>query len=169
MKLASNIALALSLSLAGGAALGGTALAEHRDDYDQDAADDFGKGNDQGWQGRDDQGWQGRDDNDDDRWDGRDGQDGQWRDRRDGDRWQRGLVPVKFVNRNDRFVTLYLNGSYLGRVAPHSRERIWLPAGYHTVTYKVGWRHRFNQVTLTAFRGQKNRVVIDRPYWRPWW
>jgi hypothetical protein len=152
MKLVRNIALALSLSLAGGAALSGTALAEHRDDDQQPWGDD-----------------------DNGRWD-RD-RDDDW-DRGDRDGWDRGdrdrpgrwghLVPVRFVNQRDQFVTLYLNGRFLGRVAPNSRERIALPPGYHTVTYQVGHRPRYHQIGVSAFRGQRNRVVIEGWRGRGW-
>ncbi len=145
MKQARIIIMALGLSLAGASfATGAFADDDWRD----------GRGDRDGWRDRDDR----RD------------RDGDRRDR--GDRWERGerwghQVPVRFVNERRQAVTLFLNGHYIGRVAPLSRERIWLPAGHHVVTYKVGWRDRYHQMSVSAFPGQRNRVVIEgRRGWR---
>jgi hypothetical protein len=169
MKLIRTLALTLGITLAGGS-LAGAALADdgrdgrqHRGDRDdRDDHDDGRYGRDDGRYGRDDDGGTARWERDDDgRWD-RD-------DRRDGRHWGH-AVPVRIINHRDQWVTLYVNGRYAGRVAPNSRERIAVPAGYHTLTYQVGRRNRVHQVSLSAFHGQRNRVVIEsrRGGWGRW-
>ncbi len=175
MKLVRTLALTLGLTFAGGS-LAGTALADDerdgrhqrgdRDDHDDGGRHDRDGRND--WNGRDD-----RNDRDDDggtaRWERDD--DGRWDrdDRRDRRHWGH-AVPVRVVNERDQWVTLYVNGRYAGRVAPNSRQRIAVPPGYHTLTYQVGRRHRVHQVSLSAFHGQRNRVVIEprRGGWGRW-
>lgn len=165
MKLVRTIALTLGLSFATGGALAGSALADDGDQRQQRWDDD---------NGRDD-----RDDRNDrkDRYDDNGRQDRHddhgdeahafcEHDAEDSGRWDRPgrwgrFVPVRFVNHRDQWVTLYLNGAYLGRVAPNSRDRIALPPGSHVVTYKVGHRNRFHQVSVNAFPGQRSRVVIE--------
>ena len=156
--------LILALTLTSGAV--GSAIA---DDGEQRHRPWDGDG--RGDRDHDDGRWDG--DRDDGRWDGdRDGD--RWDGDRDGDRWDGGrgprghFVPVRFVNHRDQFVTLYLNGRYLGRLAPNSRERITLPVGHHVVTYQVGFRHRYHQVEVSAFHGQRNRVIIEGRRWGGW-
>jgi len=149
MKQAHIIIMALGLSLAAGAAFATGASA---DDGRRD-----GRGDRDGWRDHGDRdGWRDRGerhDRGDDHWDR-------------GERWGH-RVPVRFVNERRQPVTLFLNGHYIGRVAPFARERIWLPAGHHVVTYKVGWRDRYHQMSVSAFPGQRNRVVIEgRRGWR---
>jgi hypothetical protein len=141
MKLSRIIIMTLGVSLAGG--LAGSALAND------------GRGRHDERYDRD-----GRRDHD-----RRDGDRGRW-DR--GDRWAH-TVPVRFVNERRQPVTLFVNGRYLGRIAPMSRERIALPVGHHVVTYKVGWRDQFHQLSVSAFPGRHNRVVIEgRRGWGRW-
>lgn len=133
-------------------------------------ADDGGEQQHRRWDG-DDRWDDDRDDRGDrgGRWDDRGDRhdhDGRWDDGRDG-RWGR-WVPVRFVNQRDRVVTLYLDGRYLGRVAPFSRERIALPPGHHVVTYQVGHRPRWHEVSVSAIPGQRNRVVIEGRRWGGW-
>ena len=131
MKLIRNIALALCLGLTG-AAIGGTALASRADDP---------------WY------WPGyvyvRDD------------DGRWLLVDDDDVRATDMVPMRFVNNRAQLVTLYIDGRYLGSVDPFGRERLWVPAGYHMVTYRVGNRAPLHQVSVTASRYGSNRVVIE--------
>jgi len=152
--------LVLSLALTSGAA--GSAI-----------ADDGGERQHRRWDD-DDRRHDDRDDRDDNaRWD-RDGGDrhDRWDERHD--RWDDGrgrwghFVPVRFVNHRDQFVTLYLNGQVLGRIGPNARERIALPPGHHVVTYQVGFRPRYHQVSVSAFHGQRNRVVIEGRRWGGW-
>jgi len=152
-----TLVVALGLTLSSGAFLAGAASAAPGDRPDR------------GWGDRHD-----RDDNDDNQYDVRQNDQGWHGDR--GNRWDRGprVVPafttVKFVNERDQWVTLFLNGRYLGRVAPNSRERIDVPVGSHTVTYKVGFRNRFHSIAFDAFPGRGNRVVIEaRRGWGGGW
>jgi hypothetical protein len=144
MKLAKIIIVALGLSLSGGA-LAGTALADPGRNHDHRG--ERWRDNDRGDRHRDHD--RGRHDN---RW----------------DRWGH-QVPVGFFNAKNRPVTLYMNGRYLGRIAPNSFERISLPTGYHTVSYQVGRRGHYQQLSVSAFYGQRNRVVIPgRGGWNRW-
>jgi len=159
------IAMVLGLSLSGGAAFADDGH-ERRQDRDDDSSRMDGD-----LQGRWDNHLQGRWDNHmQGRWDNAQ------TDRRGADRWNGGrgdgrwgrLVPVRFVNARNQFVTLYLNGRYLGRLAPNSRERIELPVGAHVVTYRVGFRRNVHQLRISAFRGEPNRVVIAGWQGRGW-
>jgi len=156
MKLVRTIALTLGLSFATGGVLAGSALADDGRENRQQRWDDKDDNNG----GRDDRGDRYNDDDRDEghaRWERDDDGGGRWD--RPG-RWGR-FVPVRFVNHREQFVTLYLNGRYLGRIAPNSRDRIALPPGNHVVTYQVGRRNRFHQVSVNAFPGQHSRVVIE--------
>ena len=162
MKLVRTLTLALGLTLSSGA-LAGAALADEpcEEGYQNDGYQNDGWQNDGyqngGWQGgrRDDTQWTGG------RWDGR----GEHHRPGRGDRWD-GWTTVGFVNTRDQPVTLFLNGQFLARLAPNSRERVTMPVGNHIVTYQVGWRQRYHQISVSAFEGQRNRVVIEgRRHW----
>lgn len=158
MKLVRTLSIALGLTLSS-SALAGAALAdepcEHGDGYQNDGyrSDDQNGGWQVGYGDNDSTQWTAG------RWDGRDGRRPD-RPGRHGDRWD-GWTTVGFVNMRDQPVTLFLNGQFLARLAPNSRERVTMPAGNHIVTYQVGWRHRYHQISVSAFEGQRNRVVIE--------
>ncbi|MBL8787887.1 MAG: hypothetical protein JNJ59_23525 [Deltaproteobacteria bacterium] len=153
-----TLIVALGLTFSSGAFLAGAASAAPGDRPDR------------GWGDRRD-----HDDNDNDQYGRQNEYDQGYKGDR-GNRWDRGprAVPaftsVKFVNERNEWVTLFLNGRYIGKIAPNSRERIDVPIGSHTVTYKVGFRNRFHNVAVDAFPGRGNRVVIEgRRGWGGGW
>jgi hypothetical protein len=75
-------------------------------------------------------------------------------------------VPVRFYNERNQSVALYMDGNYIGSLAPYEAERFWIPSGYHNVTYRAGGR--MHTVSVNAFYGQPNRVVIQRPAYVYW-
>ena len=91
------------------------------------------------------------------------------RPRRDHDRWgevhrptpfRQVFAPVRIVNDQRQWVSVYVDGRYVANVAPGSRTSVRLPVGYQTLTYKVGQRNVFRSVAVNVRSHGSNRVVI---------
>lgn len=84
------------------------------------------------------------------------------------------FAPVRIVNDRSRFVSVFVDGRFLTRIAPLSRAVVELPFGFHQLTYKVGHRNTYRTLAVRVTRGGMNRVIIpsgrvqfERVGW--WW
>ena len=84
------------------------------------------------------------------------------------------FAPVRIVNDRSRFVSVFVDGRFLTRIAPLSRSVVKLPFGFHQLTYKVGHRNTYRTLAVRVTRGGMNRVIIpsgrvqfERVGW--WW